>query len=297
MTADSRIEDAFLENYRLYKHDGQLPKNVLPECYPSDIAPSGDFIPQWTMWYILEVEEYLHKRGRAHLKEAFRESIYQLLEFYKCYENEDGLLEKLPSWNFVEWSDANSWTQDVNYPTNFLYAQALECIDRIYGDEECKRRSQEVRRETIRQSFNGTYFMDHAIRDENGKLVLQEHSSEAGQYYALLFGGVDIHSEIYKGLKHLVYHVFGPTRSVPMPEILEINAWLGAYLRLETLLQLGEYKLALHDIEGLFGKMAERTGTLWEYRQFKGSFDHGFASYSFAVIQTALQNGQKAGVL
>ena len=41
------------------------------------------------------------------------------------YENGDGLLQNLPSWNFVEWSAANDWINDVNYPTNFLYAEVL----------------------------------------------------------------------------------------------------------------------------------------------------------------------------
>lgn len=221
--------------------------------------------------------------------EEFRDSIYGLLGFYRQYENEDGLLERLPSWNFVEWSDANSWTKDVNYPTNFLYAQVLECIARLYGDEECKKRSEEVRAVAVEQSFNGRYFMDHAVRDEYGKLQLQNNSSEACQYYAVLFGGIDIHSDKYKELKHLILHVFTPDRNGVMSEILEVNAFIGAYLRLETLLKMKEAQLLLDDVKGFFGKMEEYTGTLWEYRQFEGSYDHGFASYALVVIEEALR--------
>ena len=35
--------------------------------------------------------------------------------------------------------------------------------------------------------------------------------------------------------------------------------------------------------------MGEKTGTLWEHRQYKGSQDHGFASYALVVIQNALK--------
>ena len=49
----------------------------------------------------------------------------KLLDFFKKYENQDGLLEKLPSWVFVEWSAANNFVQDVNYPSNMLYAGVL----------------------------------------------------------------------------------------------------------------------------------------------------------------------------
>lgn len=293
LTGKTKVEDAYLENYRLFDNCDGYPDGVIPMCYPSDLNIKPiigiEFIPQWTMWYIIEVEEYIHKRGHQDKLDEFKDSIYGLLEFYRRYENEDGLLESLPSWNFVEWSDANSWTQDVNYPTNFLYAKVLECIDSLYGDEECKRRSEEVRKIAIKQSFNGRYFMDHAIRDENGKLQLQEHSSEACQYYAVLFAGIDIHSEEYKELKHLILHVFTPDRNGAMPEILEVNAFIGAYLRLETLLKMREAELLLHDVKGFFGTMEEYTGTLWEYRQFEGSYDHGFASYALVVIEEALK--------
>ncbi len=285
LTGKTYVEDAFLENYRLFNGNPLLPKGMIPECYPSDPPKSGEFIPQWSMWYILEVDEYIRKRGHEAQAEDFKESIYALLDFYRQFENADGLLEKLTGWNFVEWSIANQWTQDVNYPTNFLYAQVLECVDKLYGDPYCLKRSQEVRKAAIEQSFNGTYFMDHAIRDENGILQLQGHSSEACQYYAVLFGGIDLNETRYKGLKDLILHVFSPNRNGKMPEIFEVNAFIGAYLRLEALLKMGEKELALSDVRSFFGQMAQHTGTLWEYRQEKGSKDHGFASYALVVVR------------
>lgn len=292
LTGKTGVEDAFLQNYRLYKDRGDYPKGVIPMCYPADANASKKFIPQWTMWYILEVTEYITKRGHGDQKENFRDSIYGLLSFYRRYENEDGLLEKLPSWNFVEWSEANNWTQDVNYPTNFLYAQVLTCIAELYNDEECRRRSDEVRKVAIDQSFNGQYFQDHSIRDEAGKLHLQEHSSEACQYYAVLFGGVDLENERYAPLKHLILNVFAPNRDGAMPQIMEVNAFIGAYLRMDTLLKMGEYKLLLQNISDFFGKMDEYTGTLWEFRQLKGSFDHGFASYALVGLKLAWEKLQ-----
>ena len=139
------------------------------------------------------------------------------------------------------------------------------------------------------QSYNGKYFLDHAIRDESGKLVLQKESSEAGQYYAILFGGFDIHDEKYAEFYRLVTEVFAAERKVPMPEIFEVNAFIGAYLRLEALLKIGEYHLVLRDIDEFFGKMEIETGTLWEYRQHKGSRDHGFASYALVAIRKAIE--------
>ncbi len=297
LTGKTAVEDAFLENYLCYENEGDLPQGMLPMCYPADVIPACEiedrrFIPQWTMWYVLECRDYLLDRGHGDKKEAFRKNIYMLLDFYRQYENSDGLLENLPSWNFVEWSIANQWTQDVNYPTNFLYAGVLSAIAELYGDEHCHKRAAEVRSAVIAQAYNGTYFHDHAIRDEKGKLLLQDDASEACQYYAILFGDFDIHSERFAPLYRLVTKVFSPNRNGKMPEIFEVNAFIGAYLRIETLLKLKEYDLLLRDIKDFFGHMEAETGTLWEYREVKGSCDHGFASYA-AVALREVSNHRK----
>lgn len=286
------VEDAFLENYRLFENEaGEYPEGVLPMCYPSDMKDNGEFIPQWTMWYVIEVADYLCDRAPGVDRELFRPSVEALLAFYKRHENSDGLLEKLPSWGFVEWSIANKWTQDVSYPTNFLYAKVLESAYRIFGDESYLVRSREVQKKTVEQSFNGRIFLDHAIRNEAGELIRQEdHSSEACQYYAILFGDLDWKDDRYTELRRLVLEVFGAERKEPHPDIAEINAFIGAYLRLEALLKLKEYGLILRDVNDFFGCMEQETGTLWEYRQRHGSRDHGFASYALVAMMRALEN-------
>ena len=294
MTGKTQVEDAFLENYRLFTNPrGEIPQGALPETYPSDIVPGGTFIPQFNLWYILEVEQYIFKRGNLEKKEAFRDSIMGILDFFSRYENSDGLVENLPSWNFVEWSGANDWCQDVNYPTNFLYAAALEAVYHLYGDEKLKERSQAIRQETVRQSFNGKYFLDHSVRDENGNLRREDHSSEVCQYYALLFGGIDPDAPEYAFLKHLVTDVFALDRKGAMPEIIEINVFPGLFLRMDTLMKLGKYDLVLSTVEDFFGKMEPYTGTLWEYRQFKGSYDHGFSAIAYAVMKEAFEKKAK----
>ena len=288
------VEDAFLENYRLYKNDeGRIPEGSVPMCFPSDIKDNGEMIPQWTMWYVLEVEDYLTNRNTAADKELFRESIYGLLGFYARYENSDGLLEDLPSWNFVEWSKANQWTKNVNYPTNFLYAQVLEAAYNLYGDEACLEKCKKVRAVAVEQSFDGRLFRDHAVRGEDGKLTLCEDISEICQYYAILFAGIEITDAKYTELRRLVREVFGAIRKEDMPEIEVINAFIGVYLRLEAMLKIGEYDLVLSDVENFFGHMEKLTGTLWENRFIHGSLDHGFASYAAVAMMKALENRSK----
>ncbi len=290
LTGRTVIEDAFLQNYSLYKNEGELPVGMLPEAYPSDVRPGTEFIPQWALWYILEVEEYVHLRGHKEAVQQFRENIYGLLKYFNAYENEYGLLERLPSRNFVEWSEANKWTWDVNFPTNFLYAQALECVYKLYDDIQCKIRSEKVRKAAVDMSFNGSYFLDHAVRDEKGNLRVCADSSEACQYYAVLFAGIDLWSERFAALKHLIFEVFTPDRKDVMSYIVPVNAFIGAYLRIEVLLRYKKYKLLLSDICDMFGSMGNYTGTLWENRQFEGSYDHGFASYAAIAIKQAMSS-------
>ena len=178
LTGESRVEDAFLENYRLYRPTGELPDGVLPMCFPADIQflkqehPLPRWIPQWNMWYVLEVCEYLSLRRPDVDRELFRESVYGVLRSLERNENSDGLLENLPSWNFVEWSTANEWVQNVNYPTNFLYAEVLRATGNLYQDQALLEKSARVRATTVARSFDGEVFIDNAVRGEDGKLYL-----------------------------------------------------------------------------------------------------------------------------
>ena len=285
LTGKSDVEKAFLENYRLFENDGKLPEGVLPMCYPSDVPMRDKFIPQWNMWYVLEVEEFLLKRSTDTDKELFRSSVIGIADFLSLYENGDGLLEKLPEWNFVEWSKANEWTQDVNYPTNFLYAELLDAVYRLYGNEEYKQKAEIVRKKTAELSFNGEVFTDNAVRNANGVLENTNNISETCQYYAVLFGKIDLNDQKYSALKNHIENGFKDFKE----EYAPINAFIGFYLRMLVLLNMEKYDLLLSDIKDFFYNMAKTTGTLWEYKEGLGSRDHGFASFVAYVIDKAVK--------
>ena len=271
---NTAVEDVFLENYVLYRNEGEFPEGVLPMVYPSDPHENNKFIPQWDMWYVLEVCEYLTQRNPAADREIFRPSVTGVLDFLARYENEWGLLETLPSWNFVEWSTANNWTQDVNYPTNFLYAGMLEAAGAAF-DLPLQEKADLIRKETIHRSFDGEVFLDHAIRLGDA-LVNFHHVSEAGQYYAALFGGFDLNAPEFAKLKDGIVSGFSvPPRS----DFCPVNAFIGLYLRMAVLDKMGDRELLQENIRAFFGGMAEKTGTLWEYREAHKSMDHGFASF------------------
>jgi alpha-L-rhamnosidase len=281
LTGKTAVEDAFLENYRLCPQHPMLPEGALPMCYPADVPFDGKFIPQWNMWYILEVKDYLTERNPSVDRELFRKSVYGILNFLALYENREGLLQNLPSWNFVEWSKANEWVQDVNYPTNFLYAESLDRVGKLFGDESLCDKAEKTRATTIEKSFNGKVFIDNAVKDENGVPRNTVYFSECGQYYAILFGGIDINDEKFAYIKKQVFEGFAEMKE-NSETFTYVDILPGFYLKMWTLMKLGYKEHLTKMIKDFFGEMIDLTGTLWEYKptRRKGSYDHGFASYA-----------------
>lgn len=291
LTGKSQVEHAFLENFLLPDHFPHLPDGMLPMCYPSDHT-NGTYIPQWAMWYVLELYEYLGRSGDCALIEQAKDRMIALYRFLEKYENEDGLLEKLPSWNFIEWSHANSLVQDVNYPTNALYAAMLDALDQLYEMPQLHEKAAHIRAFIRENTLVNDFFCDNSVRDENGKLVLSGECTEACQYYMFFLKVASPQTDptLWKRLQE----EFGPERVAQgrYPQIYPANSFIGNYLRLEVLFREGCFEQVLREIKGYFLYMAEKTGTLWENIGDNASCNHGFASY-VAVWLLGIRNRQQ----
>jgi alpha-L-rhamnosidase len=277
LCGDTRIEQNFFENFLLPDKFPYLPEGMLPMCYPAD-HNDGVFIPNWALWFVVELEEYLARSGDRATVDALRPRVLRLFDYFKKFRNDDGLLEKLDRWVFVEWSAANRFVQDVNYPSNMLYARALETAGRLYDMPDLTREADKIR-ETIRyQSFDGTFFIDNAVRVD-GKLQPTTNRTEVCQYFAFYF---DIATpESYPQLWEKLVKDFGPQRkqTKAYPEVHPANAFIGNVLRLELLSNYGVCQQLLDESLAYQLYMADRTGTLWENDGAYASCDHGFASH------------------
>ena len=293
LTGRCDVEHAFLENFALPESFPNLPRGMLPMCYPADFNPQrcleGMFIPNWAMWFVLELAEYLGRGGDRTLVDALRPKVMALLKYFDAFRNERGLLEKLDAWVFVEWSKANEFVQDVSFPTNMLYAACLDAAGQLYGLAD-RRSEAAALRETIRAlAFDGTWFVDNAER-QGGKLVVTRNRTETCQYYAFFFDVATLatHGELWRMLRD----DFGPQRRATgkHPEIHHANMFIGNYLRLELLSRHGEQRRLLEATRGYLLHMAERTGTLWEMANpEEGSCSHGFASHvCYSLYRDAL---------
>jgi len=280
LTEKSAVETSFLENFLLPKSFDNIPAGMLPMCYPADHYDHC-FIPNWAMWFVLELEEYITKRhGEKVIAEMAKQRLYDLLGYFRKYENKEGLLEKLDSWVFVEWSKCNQLTQDVNYPTNMVYAAVKDAIANLYGDAALHAEAQAMRDVIRTQAMTPSgFFCDNAVYDKNGVLQLTNERTETCQYYAFWFGIAT--PETHPQLWHTMLHDFGYDRQKTgkFPEIYPANAFIGNYLRLDLLDRYSEHDMLLDNIRGYFTYMAKSTGTLWENVDDGASVCHGFASH------------------
>lgn len=285
-SGNSRVEKNFLENFVMAKEFPGLDAGLLPMVYPSGACAYTEtgFIPQWALWFFVELE-HRYKTREEFSVEEYKDLAYGLLSWYEQFENSDGLLEHIPGWNLLEWSAAQEWFNDVNYPTNMLYYKFINIVGELFADETVKEKASHIKDEIIKQSFNGEFFVENAVRNSNGELVPTENISETCQYFAYFCNIISFDDADYKAHRDAVVNVLGsnPMKNVKYPDMVPSAAFIGNYMRIELLLGIGEYKVVLDDVERFFLKMAETTGTLWENADFGNeiwgeSLDHGFAS-------------------
>ena len=276
LTGKNLIEKAFLENYAVAEKFNFLPEGMLPMCFPADNY-NGNFIPNWSLWFILELEEHLKRTGDSAFVETLRERIFKLLGYFEKLTNEAGLLEDLKGWIFVEWSKANEFVNGVNYPSNMLYASALDTVCRLYKKPEYAVKAENIRKKVLEQYFNGKFFRDNSVR-EKGVLKPTENYSETCQYFAFFFGVAtkDSHPELWKTLTV----DFGPERvkNKLFPEIHASNAFIGNLMRMDLLGAQGYIEKQIEEIKKYYLLMARETGTFWENDNRGASLNHGFSS-------------------
>ncbi|MBN1540719.1 hypothetical protein JW992_01140 [candidate division KSB1 bacterium] len=277
LTGNCSIETNQFENYLLPDRFPDLPEGMLPMCYPAD-QRDGRFIPQWALWFVLQLQEYRNRDGQEAIVQALEKRVLELFAYLERFRNSDGLLERLESWNFVEWSKANDFVWDVNYPTNMLYAAAMDAAADLYAIPALTAEAKQLRQTIRAQSFDGDFFVDNALR-QDGKLVPTRNRTEVCQYYAFFFGiaNPDTHARLWS----ILVDRFGPERKKTghYPDIHPANAFIGHILRVE-LLSRHHLQRQLHsEIEGYYGYMADKTGTLWEFDDLRASCNHGFASH------------------
>ena len=291
-TGDNKVEKNLLENYLYFKNNVYKDDGVLPMCYPSAPKGADDYIPNWMLWYIVQLDDYLNRTGDRELVERHKEQVYKTLSFFEKSENEYGLLENLEGWVFVEWSKANDFIDGVNFPSNMLYYGALACAGRLFNDKRLSEKAEKIKQTVKELSFDGELFIDNAIR-ENGRLVLTENVSETCQNYAMFFDIItpSENPEFYAKLDSR----FGALDKNASRTVHKSNMFIGYILRLSILYREGKYELLLKESKEAFLPMARATGTIWEHFETHSSCNHGFGSIVGMLVVNSINKLQKGG--
>lgn len=286
MTGKSTVDRCFLENYSHVPQLPQLPEGMIPMCYPGEHV-SGEFIPNWSMWYVRQLYDYYKRTGDREMVDLSRAKVQGLIKYFKKFESPEGLLEDLENWVFVEWSDANKYVKGINFPSNMMYATMLVCAGELYGDQALIQKGEVMKKTIAELSFNGKFFEDNMLR-KDGKLTRTGNISETCQYYAFFCGIAD--DTTYPELYETMFTKFGLGRDDTrvFPEVHKSNAFVGNYLRLEILRRNQRTEQLISECKEFFYYMASRTHTLWEHAEPHCSLNHGFASYAANFVVEAV---------
>lgn len=261
LSGNTRVEKNFFENYLLPADFPGLPEGMLPMRYPADHS-DGSFIPNWAMWFVIQFEEYFLRSGDKAMVEAMKPRIMRLFDYFRRFQNKEGLLEKLEKWIFVDFSASGGFTQDVNFPTNMVYAGALAAAGRLYNSDDLLEEGRHVLEAVRKFSFDGEFFVDNAVR-EGDKLEPTGNRSEACQYYAFYFNAAT--PESHPALWRMLCEHFGPGRKQgdddPFSEIHRSSVFLGYLLRFELLSRYGLDQQLINEATAYWSDMVERTGT------------------------------------
>lgn len=284
LSGENKVERHFLNNFVDCPQYPYFPKGMIPQNYPGEFPLSKSFIPNWAMWYILELRAYFKRTGDRELIDRSQRVVDGLLAYFENLENEFELLEDLENWVFVEWSRANDFVDGVNFPSNMLYSGVLDTVAVLYNRPALGEKADRIRKRVRQLSLgNGLFYRDHAVRRE-GKLCVMPDRTETCQYYAFYFGVATPEND--SGLLSELLMRFGYSRDMNTvyPDVHKSNAFIGNLMRLMYLSENGYENEALEQTVEFYLYMVDITGTLWEYDTSKKSCCHGFASYISLLI-------------
>jgi len=290
LLGDTQMERLQFENYILAPRFPDVPDGMMPMLYPGDTKlGEAHWIPNFCMWAVVQLADYVRRSGDMLLAAAFRRRAEGILEWFRRSRNADGLLENLPGWVFIEWSDAAKFTKGINYPTNMLYVRFLDAFAELYGDESCRAEAERLRETIRRLSWNGEWFRDHSVREVHSALTTPNDCTEICQYLAF-FSGVATPERNPLLWRRLVDEMGPMRRPDAYPAVHKSNLLFGYSLRFVMLSEAGLSARMLEEVKSCYLPMAEKTGTLWEAMSSDGySCCHGFPSMAaWLLVRDAL---------
>ena len=259
-------------------------------CYPADVMLSAPYwIANFALWSVVQLQEFVGRSGDRSVADLYRKRAEGVLGWFRKSVNADGLLENLPGWVFVEWSEAARFTKGISFPSNMIYIRFLDAFADVYGDADCAKEAERLRAKIREMSWNGEWFRDNAVRNAAGVLEYPGECTEVCQYFAFLSKTAtpQSHPELWRRL----VEELGPKRKKGAhPRLWPSNMLFGYSTRFGLLSEAGLSARVLDEVKSCFLPMAEKTGTLWESVGTDGfSCCHGFpCQAAWLLVRDAL---------
>ena len=290
LLADHEVERTLYENYALAPGFSDIPEGMIPMCYPADVMLSAPYwIANFALWSVVQLQEFVGRSGDRSVADLYRKRAEGILGWFRKSVNADGLLENLPGWVFVEWSEAARFTKGISFPSNMIYIRFLDAFADVYGDADCAKEAERLRAKIREMSWNGEWFRDNAVRNAAGVLEYPGECTEVCQYFAFLSKTAtpQSHPELWRRL----VEELGPKRKKGAhPRLWPSNMLFGYSTRFGLLSEAGLSARVLDEVKSCFLPMAEKTGTLWESVGTDGfSCCHGFpCQAAWLLVRDAL---------
>ena len=120
----------------------------LPMYAPGDYRAVGTTIPDFTLRWLLAMDELHTWTGDASFVEELMPSILRSVNAFDQYVDDDGLVSDVPHWHFIDWAAVGR--EGAAGPVNGLYILALQAAARLAGAVGDPRHASRLRRAASR---------------------------------------------------------------------------------------------------------------------------------------------------
>ena len=272
----------------------QRTDGMVPMAAPGDLAARHSLaIPDWGLCWVLSLGRYVEYTGDLTLAVEIFPAVLRLLDWFDRFVDEDGLLNKLPEWNFVDWADVDRRGECT--VMNALYQRTLQVAEDLAHRLEMPRVAGDLakRAESIATAINAHLWDEHAGIYVDSRLDgkqshrISQQSNAAVIAYAI--APLERSERIFATILDDSRLVVTPTgmigltaeAAVPFDEernVVVAQPYFAHHLH-RALARVGRFDDLLHNIRGRWGEMlAAGATTIWEVWHPKVSQCHGWST-------------------
>lgn len=142
-TADDRLVRRVVESFDFARHEDGLASMVAPVKHPNDS-------PTYTLCHLVMHGDYAMWHANREWLRARMPGARHALDALRLYENEDGLVMRMPGWCFMDWADEwmdpvqrgcapdGTWRSErpsaVNNLLYLLAMRSVSCAEKAFGE-------------------------------------------------------------------------------------------------------------------------------------------------------------------